>query len=69
MLQWERVRDPNTCEVYHRLYDPSKDRFVAFINKEGYYYLGRIGAQNPILSKKVHVLKKSIQKIYEDLHI
>lgn len=32
-LKWERIRDPETCEVYHTLWDPNIDKYVANIHK------------------------------------
>jgi len=32
-LRWERIRDDETCEVYHKMYDTLINKYVAEIHK------------------------------------
>lgn len=32
-LVWEKIRDPDTCELYHTMYDPYINKYVAEIHK------------------------------------
>lgn len=65
MLEWNRIRDENTCEVYYKLYDEYRADYVATINKVDYRFRVQILDHAPFHAKSVKVAKEVGQLIYE----
>lgn len=64
MLEWTRIRDDNTCEVYYRLYNHDLTDYVAEIHKDNYRYRVQILDHVPYTAKCVQVAKESAEYIY-----
>jgi hypothetical protein len=65
MLQWIKIRDPETCEVYHELYDHNLQKTVAWINNIDKMYRVQILDHAPFHSKKLNIAKSAGQHVYE----
>lgn len=64
MLEWIRIRDDNTCEVYYRLYNHDITDYVATIHKADYRYKVQIMDHVPYTTKSVNIAKTSCEHIY-----
>lgn len=68
MLQWEKIRDNNTCEVYYVLHDwLESNSIVATIHKVGYRFKCQILNHQPYHCLKLKVAQGATQKIYEEV--
>lgn len=67
MLEWERVRDETTCEVYHRLWDHALMKYVIHINEVDKVYRVQILDHVPFHVKRLGVAKTASQHIYEQI--
>ena len=65
MLEWLRIRDEVTCEVYHDLYDHNIQKTVITIRKVDTRYRVKILDHMPFHTKSVKVAKQASQHIYE----
>lgn len=65
MLEWLRIRDEVTCEVYHDLYDHNIQKTVITIRKVDTRYRVKILDHMPFHAKSVKVAKQASQHIYE----
>jgi hypothetical protein len=66
MLEWIRIRDEVTCEVYYKLWDENISKYVIQINEadKGYYKV-KILDHVPFHVKRLKVAKEASQHIYE----
>jgi len=65
MLEWIRIRDEVTCEVYHKLWDENISKYVIQINKVDKIYKVQILNHMPFHVKRLKVAKEASQHIYE----
>jgi len=65
MLEWIRIRDDVTCEVYYKLWDENLNEFVATINQVDRRYRVRILDHAPFHAARLQVAKEAGQHIYE----
>lgn len=65
MLEWIRIRDEVTCEVYHELYDHNIQKTVITIREVNKRYQVRILDHVPFHAKTIRVAKEAGQHIYE----
>jgi hypothetical protein len=65
MLEWLRIRDEVTCEVYYDLYDHNISRVVVTIREVDKRYKVRILDHMPFHTKTIRVAKEVGQHIYE----
>jgi len=65
MLEWTKIRDEVTCEVYYKLWDENLSEFVAQINKVGIRFRVQILDHVPFHAARLKVAKEVGQHIYE----
>ena len=65
MLEWIKIRDSNTCEVYHELYDHNISKTVITIREVDKRYRIQILDHAPFHTKKLKIAKQASQHIYE----
>lgn len=65
MLEWIRIRDEVTCEVYYELYDHNIQKTVVTIREVSKRYQVRILDHVPFHTKTVRVAKEAGLHIYE----
>ena len=67
-LVWEKFRDPETCEMYHMLWDPIINKYVAEIHKvkNTKPYQVKILERVPWHRKSLKSAKKDCEWIYEN---
>ena len=67
MLEWIRVRDEDTCEVYHRLHDHNLEKDVVFVNQVNKQYRVQVLDHVPFHTSKLKLAKEVGQLIYEQV--
>jgi hypothetical protein len=67
MLEWIRIRDDVTCEVYYKLWDENVSKYVAGINKVGSRFRVQILDHAPFHAKKLQIAKDAGEHIYEQV--
>lgn len=67
MLEWFRIRDETTCEVYHEMYDHLVEKTVLTIHEIGGKYRVQILDHVPFHAKTLKVAKSAGQHIYEQM--
>lgn len=67
MLEWNRMRDVDTCEVYHELYDHNLSKTVITIHETHKKYKVQILDHAPFHAKRLQVAKDASQHIYENI--
>ncbi len=67
MLEWIRIRDDVTCEVYHKLWDHNLSMYVARINEVDKRYRVQILDHVPFHAKRLKVAKLAGEHIYEQV--
>ena len=65
MLEWIKIRDEETCEVYHELYDHNVSDTVVTIRQDKRQYRVQILNRVPFHTKRLNVAKSASQHIYE----
>ncbi len=65
MLEWIKMRDDKTCEVYHELYDHNVSKTVVSIHNINRNYQVQILNRVPFHTKTLQVAKQASQHIYE----
>lgn len=65
ILEWVKIRDEVTCEVYHKLWDPNLSKYVAVINQVGKVYRVKILDHVPFHTNRLKTAKVSGAHIYE----
>lgn len=65
MLEWIRIRDEVTCEVYYKLWDENISKYVIQINEVDRVYKVQILDHKPFHVKRLKVAKEASQHIYE----
>jgi hypothetical protein len=69
MLEWIRIRDEVTCEVYHKLWDENLSKYVIQINEVDKVYKVQILNHQPFHVKRLKVAKEASQHIYENIGV
>lgn len=69
MLEWIRIRDDVTCEVYYKLWDENKSDYVIQINEVDNRYKVQILNHAPFHVKRLKVAKEASQHIYEQIGV
>ncbi len=64
MIEWIKIRDEVTCEVYHRLLDSVTGQYVCTINKPNKLYQVQILDHVPWHARKLNDAKAVAEKIY-----
>lgn len=67
MLEWIKIRDEVTCEVYHRLRDHNLDKDVVFVNNVNKQYRVQVLDHVPFHTSKLKLAKEVGQLIYEQV--
>ena len=67
MLEWIKIRDEVTCEVYHQLWDHNLSKHVLQINEVDKRYRVQILDHQPFHAKRLKVAKEASQHIYEQI--
>lgn len=67
ILEWVKIRDDVTCEVYHKLWDPNLSKYVASINQVDNTYRIQILDHVPFHAKRLKIAKLSGAHIYEQV--
>lgn len=65
MLEWIRIRDEVTCEVYYKLWDENVSQYVARINEINKRFRVQILDHAPFHTSRLKVAKEAGQHIYE----
>jgi len=65
MLEWIRIRDERTTEVYYKLFDENLSKYVAIINKPDTHYRAQILDHAPFHTKSLKIAKDGCKLIYE----
>lgn len=65
MLEWIKIRDEETCEVYHELYDHNVSDTVVTIRQGKRQFRVQILDRVPFHTKKLNTAKSASQHIYE----
>ena len=65
MLEWTRIRDEVTCEIYYKLWDENISKYVIQINEVDKVYKVQILDHKPFHVKRLKVAKEASQHIYE----
>ena len=65
MLEWIKIRDDVTCEVYHRLWDHNISKYVIQINKVNKLYKVQILDHVPWRAARLNAAKEFSQRFYE----
>lgn len=69
MLEWIKIRDEVTCEVYHRLRDHNLDKDVVFVNQvTKQQYRVQVLDHVPFHTSKLKLAKEVGQLIYEQVN-
>jgi len=69
MLEWLKIRDEVTCEVYHRLWDHNLSQYVIHIDQVDKVYRVCILDHQPFHVKRLKVAKEASQHIYEQIGV
>ncbi len=69
MLEWIRIRDDVTCEVYYKLWDENISKYVAQINEIDKRYRVQILDHAPFHAKRLKIAKMAGEHIYEQVGI
>ena len=69
MLEWNRIRDEVTCEVYYKLWDENQHKYVAQIHQVDRRYRVRILDHAPFHTARLQVAKDAGQHIYEQTFV
>lgn len=67
MLEWIKIRDDVTCEVYYRLYNHVLSEFVASIHQIDKMFRVQILDHAPFHAKRLKVAKLSGEHIYQQV--
>ena len=67
MLEWIKIRDEVTCEVYYKLWDHNLSKYVIQINEVDKVYRVNILDHAPFHVKRLKVAKLASQHIYEQV--
>jgi hypothetical protein len=67
MLEWTKIRDEVTCEVYYKLWDHNLSKYVIQINQIDKVYRVCILDHHPFHVKRLGVAKTASQHIYEQI--
>lgn len=67
MLEWIKIRDENTCDVYYKLWDDNISKYVAQINQVDRLYRVQILDHVPFHTKRLKLAKTSGEHIYEQV--
>jgi hypothetical protein len=67
MLEWIKIRDEVTCEVYYKLWDENLAKYVIQINEVNKVYKVQILNHHPFHVKRLKVAKEASQHIYEQI--
>ena len=67
MLEWIKIRDEVTCEVYYKLWDENISKYVIQINEVDKVYKVQILDHVPFHVKRLKVAKTASQHIYEQI--
>lgn len=65
MLEWTRIRDEVTCEIYYKLWDENISKYVIQINEVDKVYKVQILDHKPFHVKRLKVAREASQHIYE----
>lgn len=65
MLEWVKIRDEVTCEVYYKLWDENLSKYVATINQVDKQFRVQILDHAPYHTKRLKTAKLSGEHIYE----
>lgn len=65
MLEWIRIRDEVTCEIYYKLWDENISKYVIQINEVDKVYKVQILDHKPFHVKRLKVAREASQHIYE----
>lgn len=65
MLEWIKIRDEETCEVYHELYDHNVSDTVITIRQDKNQYRVQILDRMPFHTKRLNTAKNASLHIYE----
>lgn len=68
-LEWIKIRDEVTCEVYHRLWDHNLSKYVIQINEVDKLYRVQILDHVPFHTKRLKIAKTASQHIYEQIGV
>jgi hypothetical protein len=63
-LRWERIRDEETTEVYHKMYDAVIQKYVAVIHKATKGYRVQIKENVPWTRRTLKSAKKDCEFVY-----
>jgi hypothetical protein len=69
MLEWIKIRDEVTCEVYYKLWDENLSKYVIQINEVNKVYRVQILNHMPFHVKRLKVAKEASQHIYEQIGV
>lgn len=69
MLEWIKIRDEVTCEVYYKLWDENLSKYVIQINEVNKVYKVQILNHVPFHVKRLKVAKTASQHIYEQIGV
>ena len=64
MIEWIKIRDEVTCEVYHKLLDNVSGQYVCIITKPQKMYQVQILNHVPWHARKLNDAKAVAEKIY-----
>ena len=67
MLEWIKIRDYMTCEVYYKLWDENLQRYVIEIHQVDKQFKVQILDHKPFHAKRLGVAKTASQHIYEQI--
>lgn len=67
MLEWIRVRDETTCEVYYEMFDHLAGKTVISIREIDKRYKVQILDHRPFHTKRLKIAKQAGQHIYEQV--
>lgn len=67
MIEWFRIRDEVTCEVYHEMYDHFTNKTVLTIREVKKRYRVQLLDHAPFHTKTLRVAKQAGQHIYEQV--
>ena len=65
MLEWVKIRDEITCEVYYKLWDENLSKYVVTIRKIDKLYKIQILDHAPFHAKSLKIAKLGGEHIYE----
>lgn len=67
MLEWIKIRDEITCEVYYKLWDENLGKYVVQINQIDRQFRVQVLNHQPFHAKRLKVAKEASQHIYENV--